>query len=195
MSSPGLRERKKAKTRRTIQEHALRLFAEQGYEATTVDQIAEAAEISPSTFFRYFATKEDVVIEDDYDPLLIRAFIAQPASLSPVAAFRRAIREAFADVYQSDHEQILQRTKLQLQNPALRARLMTTQLSTTNAMTVAAAERYGRDVNDLEVQTFAGAVIGALVPALTRWVASDGKASLPDLTDACLALLEDGLPL
>jgi AcrR family transcriptional regulator len=89
MSSPGLRERKKAKTRRTIQEHALRLFAEQGYEATTVDQIAEAAEISPSTFFRYFATKEDVVIEDDYDPLLIRAFIAQPASLSPVAAFRR----------------------------------------------------------------------------------------------------------
>jgi transcriptional regulator GlxA family with amidase domain len=54
---PGLRERKKTKTRAAIREHALRLFREQGYEATTVEQIAEAAEVSHSTFFRYFPTK------------------------------------------------------------------------------------------------------------------------------------------
>ena len=92
----GLRERKKAKTRATIREHALRLFREQGYQATTVEQIAEAAEVSPSTFFRYFPNKEAVVLQDDYDPMLVAAFEAQPAELSPVAALRGAMQAVFA---------------------------------------------------------------------------------------------------
>ena len=90
----GLRERKKARTRASIREHALRLFREQGYHATTVEQIAEAAEISPSTFFRYFPTKEDVVIQDDFDLIALESFERQPAELSVVAAFRAAVAEA-----------------------------------------------------------------------------------------------------
>ena len=73
----GLRERKKLKTKEAIQREALRLFQEQGYDETTIEQIAEAVEISPSTFFNYFPTKEDVVIQDPYDPLFISSFLGQ----------------------------------------------------------------------------------------------------------------------
>ena len=94
-SANGLRERKKAKTRAAIQHEALRLFRERGYEATTVDHIAEAVEISPSTFFRYFRAKEDLVLTDDYDPLILEAIRAQPAELTPVSAVRSGLRKVF----------------------------------------------------------------------------------------------------
>ena len=84
----GLRERKKARTRVTIREHALRLFREQGYHATTVEQIAAAAEVSPSTFFRYFPTKEDVVLQDDMDIRLVESLARQPSDRTPIAAVR-----------------------------------------------------------------------------------------------------------
>src|ERR1700749_5229695 len=91
----GLRERKKARTRAAIRQEALRLFREQGYQATTVEQIAAAAEVSPSTFFRYFPTKEDVVLQDDMDTRVLDAFARQPGDLSPIAAVRAALREAW----------------------------------------------------------------------------------------------------
>ncbi len=83
MSAPadppaGLRERKKIKLRRAIQAEALRLFQAQGYEQTTVEQIADAAETSTTTFYRYFPTKEDVVLDDDYDPIVEATIASQP---------------------------------------------------------------------------------------------------------------------
>ncbi|HVT68163.1 MAG TPA: TetR family transcriptional regulator, partial [Trebonia sp.] len=82
----SLRERKKARTRASLREHALRLFREQGYQATTVEQIAAAAEVSPSTFFRYFPTKEDVVLNDDMDTRVLAALARQPAEMAPLPA-------------------------------------------------------------------------------------------------------------
>src|SRR5436190_14290087 len=132
MNEPGLRERKKQKTRWAIQEHALRLFAERGYDATTVDQIAAAAEISPSTFFRYFRTKEDVVIEDEYDPLMAAAMAAAPADLKPLPAIRHGMRAVFSRISEAERRQIFDRTKLIMSVPALRARTLENLSATIN---------------------------------------------------------------
>src|ERR1700756_2954703 len=86
IAQASLRERKKARTRASLREHALRLFREQGYQATTVEQIAAAAEVLPSTFFRYFPTKEDLVLQDDMDTRLLDAFARQPTGLGVIAA-------------------------------------------------------------------------------------------------------------
>src|SRR5260370_17070469 len=94
----GLRECKKARLRAAIRQEAMRLFREQGWEQTTVEQIAEAAEVSPSTFFRYFPTKEDVVLLDEYDGLIVEDFRAQPPELTPLQAMRKPLREVFANI-------------------------------------------------------------------------------------------------
>src|ERR1700742_2995501 len=94
----GLRERKKARTRATIRQEALRLFREQGYQATTVEQIAAAAEISPSTFFRYLPTKEAVVLQDDREPGLVEAIEQHPGELGMVAAIRASMQAVSASL-------------------------------------------------------------------------------------------------
>ncbi|WP_203883682.1 acyl-CoA-like ligand-binding transcription factor [Planotetraspora kaengkrachanensis] len=191
----SLRERKKAKTRRTIQEQALRLFAERGYEATTVEQIAEASEISPSTFFRYFPTKEDVVVQDDYDPLLIAEIVRQPAGLSPLPAVRAAFRAAFDELSPEELEQTLFRAKLSLSVPAVRVRTAEGLFTTVDALAQAIAERSGADQDSPAVRTFAGAVMGAMLPAIFSWVEQDGAQPLPDLVDEAIGYLEAGLPI
>jgi AcrR family transcriptional regulator len=195
---PGLRERKKARTRASIREHALRLFREQGYSATTVDQIAEAADVSPSTFFRYFPTKEDVVLQDEIDVLAITAFEAQPPELSPVAAFRAAARDAFASLGDEELARLQETAALTLTVPELRARAMDEFARTMNVIAEAAAHRSGRDADDLEVRNVAGAIVGVIMAATMPW--TEWAEAVPDTTmleriDAALAHLEAGLPL
>src|SRR5215469_5653430 len=158
----GLRERKKAKTRAAIQRHALRLFRKQGYEATTVEQIAEAAEVSPSTFFRYFPTKEDVVLYDPFDPMLIAAFQAQPPELTPMQAFREALHATFAAISREDFDEQWERGMLIFSIPDVRMRVLNDSLVTAQILAELVAKRTGLRPDDLAVGTFVGAVIGAL---------------------------------
>jgi AcrR family transcriptional regulator len=190
----GLRERKKARTRAAIQRHALQLFREQGYEATTVEQIAEAAEVSPSTFFRYFRTKEDVALYDDLDPLFIAAFEAQPAELSPAQAMRRALRQVFANMPAVETEQQWERARLILAVPELRMRMLDQIADAVQLFAEMVARRVGRRANDLAVHSYAGAMIGVVMATILTGI-NDPQADLAELMDSGLAYLEAGLPL
>jgi AcrR family transcriptional regulator len=193
----GLRERKKARTRAAIREHALRLFREQGYAGTTVEQIAEAAEVSPATFFRYFPTKEDVVLQDDFDIITLAALEAQPPELSPVAAFRAAAAMAREQMTTEEVESFTQTTQLTLTVPEIRARALDELIRTIDVISIAIAARAGRAPDDFAVRNLAGAIIGVIMSASMPWHA-DTWADVDvmfDQIDAALAHLEAGLPL
>ena len=193
-SNPGLRERKKARTRATIQSCAMRLFREQGYDATTIEQIITAADVSETTFFRYFPTKEDVVLQDDYDPRLISAFQAQPAELAPVPALRAAFAAAFAGLTEQQRAQQQERIALTFAVPRLRAAMLDQISQAMRLLAGAMAERAGRRPDDLTIRTVAGAVVGAAVAVATT-ITEDPDADIPALIDQAIAHLEPGLAL
>jgi AcrR family transcriptional regulator len=194
----GLRERKKARTRASLREHALRLFREQGYHATTVEQIAAAAEVSPSTFFRYFPTKEDLVLQDDMDTRMVEALERQPAGLSPIAAVRAAAREVFASYTAADLDLISENATLTMNVPEIRARAMDEFARTIAVVSEALAKRAGRPADDLTVRTTAGAIVGVIMSITLPW---DGWSDPQNMEqtfgriDTALGLLEAGLPL
>jgi len=195
----GLRERKKARTRASIREHALRLFREQGYQATTVEQIAAAAEVSPSTFFRYFPTKEDVVLQDDMDTRMIEALEQQPPGLGPLGAVRAATRQVLASYTAADLAVLRETTRLTMIVPEVRARALDEFARTIEVVAEAVAKRAGRPADDLAVRTMAGAIVGVIMSITLPWEGwSDDRQTIEDSfqrIDQGLALLEAGLPL
>ncbi len=191
----GLRERKKERTRAAIQEHALRLFREQGYEATTVAQIAEAAEVSESTFFRYFPTKESVVLSDDFDEALVEAFRAQPPELNSIQAMRRAVRETFSDITETERTDAVERATLFFSVPELREAVAGDLVSTVGRLAEMIADRAGRPRDDIGVRALAGAIVGAMLAVA---VPPEGRALDPgfiELMDRALAQVEAGFEL
>ena len=190
----GLRERKKAKTRTAIQAAALSLFARQGNDATTVDQIAERADVSPSTFFRYFPTKEDAVLHDRYDPLLLADFLAQPAELEPIAALRRTLRSVFGSLPADELARERQRAMLIIAVPELRARAFAQLASTLKPFAEAVGERTGRSVDDPAVRALTGAVVGVSMAAMLG-ASEDPDTDFVRLLDDGLAQLEAGLAI
>jgi AcrR family transcriptional regulator len=185
----SLRERKKAETRQRIQEEAMRLFLEHGYDATTVEQIAAAAGVSHMTFFRHFPTKDDVVATDDYDPLLADLIRARPADEHPVERVRATVLDGLAAVYAADRDTILARTRLIQTTPALRTRALDNQRE-TEALFARALAPPGRE-DALEVQVLAAACVAALITAVTRWAERPDEAELPELVDRAFHALRE----
>jgi AcrR family transcriptional regulator len=193
-AGPGLRERKKARTKAAIQRHAVRLFREQGYDATTVEQIAEAAEVAPSTVFRYFPTKEDLVLTDDYDPIVWAAFRAQPPGLSLVQAWRGALRAAISQMSSEDFTVQRERDLLILAVPELWAASLNNITQMLDTIIRLSAERMGRTPDDPAVRNVAGALFGIMLALMFEWIGNPEMDMVKRLDDA-LGHLESGLPL
>lgn len=190
----GLRERKKAKTRAAIQHEALRLFRLQGYEATTIEQIVDAAEVSPSTFFRYFPSKEALVLTDDYDPLIIETIRSQPSELEPIQAVRRGLSTVFRALNKEELAEMRNRADLALSVPELRAATLDQFAQTIRQISGVVAERVGRARDDFAVETLAGAILGVMIAAEFHWV-EHPEIDLIALIDDALGQLEAGLRL
>jgi len=189
----SLRERKKLKTRQTLRREAFRLFAAQGYDATTVDQIAAAAEVSPSTFFRYFATKEDLVLTDEYDPLMIAALRARPADEPFLVSARAALVGLLSQIAERDREELLVRMRLANDVPALRARMTESAGQPKQMVIDLLTERAGLAAPTLAIRITASAFGAALTETSLYWAETGGGDNLAELVDAMLAQLQHGL--
>ncbi|MBF6168269.1 TetR family transcriptional regulator [Streptomyces gardneri] len=185
----GLRERKKERTRRSIRVEAFRLFREQGYNETTIEQIAAAAEVSPSTFFRYFPTKEQLVLADDLDPMMLEALRRQPRDVSPLTAFRGAVVEVFSSLPAAELAFEQERQALLYHVPELRSAIGLEIVRSIDLLANLLADHVGRSADDFEIRVAAGAVAGAALAISTMT-----PMNVENITRA-LDLLEAGLPL
>jgi AcrR family transcriptional regulator len=185
----GLRERKKLRTRETIRREAFRLIDKNGYANTTVEQIAEAAEVSPSTFFRYFPSKDSVLLADDLDPVLLGALVRQPKNLSPISALRRAFEIAVETLSDEQWEFQRMRERMVFSIPELRAAQYDEFQRTIRVTSEALGSWLGRDPNDFEVKAFVGAVVGVVMG-----VVDEAPMSI-DVIYRALDFLEAGMPL
>ncbi|WP_416563216.1 TetR/AcrR family transcriptional regulator [Nocardia testacea] len=193
MSTGGLRELKKKRTREAIQDHALRLYREKGYANTTLEEVAAAAEVSPSTLFRYFPTKPDTVLFDRVDPLFLEKFLAEPAELSPLEAGRNALLAVLANTDQDLAALETTRMKLIATVPELRAAVAQKVETDLPQFIEAVARRAGREPDDRRVRYWSGAVAGVALMAYLR--AIENGEDIYAVVDEALEFLANGMPL
>jgi len=191
-SEVGLRERKKARTRAEIREQALRLFLVHGYEATTVQQIADAAEVSLSTLFRYFPTKARLALPFDLETLIRDAFRSLGPDASVFAAIHAALRASFDDLAVVDDGPTGGDGHAAATLVQAREALLGEATGAVGIFAELIGERWGRDPHDATVQAAAGGVVGVGIAA---WSADRdlGRAAALRILEVGLEGLEAGL--
>ncbi|MFF4835909.1 TetR family transcriptional regulator [Streptomyces sp. NPDC001315] len=194
----SLAERKRQLVANELTESALQLLALKGFDAVTVDEIVAAAGVSKRTFFRYFASKEDVVVQflAGMGADIHAEFCARPRDERPSVALRHAVLapvEACAD--HPDHAQrALRVVRLILRTPALYARFLERQAQWRDDLAAELAHRLDRDpAGDLYPRLAAGMALTAFDAVLERWSGSDGAEDPADLTDRAFAVLAPAL--
>jgi AcrR family transcriptional regulator len=174
---------KRERTRDRLLTCALDLFEQQGFEATTVAQIAAAAGVTPMTLFRYFPAKEQLLLDDPYDPVIAAAVAAQPRALPPLARVAGGIRTAWSQLSEPDGETVRRRVRLTARTPALRAAVAGNSLETEELV---AGALMADGAAPLVARAAAAAAMAAITAALFEW----SQRSELTLGDAVLAALD-----
>jgi AcrR family transcriptional regulator len=193
-TEPGLRERKRIAAMRRIQEVALDLFDERGFANVTIEEIAAAAEVSPSSVYRYFGTKEQVALHDEVDLRFFESVEAELPGQPPIEAVRRAITRAMAELFDREEEELARRkTRYWLEEPALQAAAAQQTDQFTLMVAEALARASAREVGDLEVQVTASVLVWALVAAVRHWHQNAYERPLEDELQQALDIVAAGL--
>lgn len=181
------RSPKRERTLAALVEHGLDLFERQGYDETTVAQIARAAGVTEMTFFRYFPAKEHLLLDDPYDPQLTAAVAAQPRDLPPFLRAARGIRAAWRSLPEPETPIIRRRVRITAQTPSLRGAMWRSTGNTERAI----VEQLVADGAAPDVARVAAAsVLAALVAGLFLWAADDEQATLAEAIERALDVIE-----
>ncbi|MBO2462661.1 TetR family transcriptional regulator [Actinomadura violacea] len=194
----GLRERKKEQTRQRITAVALRLFAERGFDAVTVSDIAEAAEVARATLFSYFPSKESLALQGVGQESLADIVARRPAGLSPLQALQ-AHYEAFADGQMAamDRDQVLAQMRVIFDSPALSGAANALLYQQRRALAEVLAQEYGETAAALVAAQIAATAL-TLRESFFHLLADgvpprDAVRALAKDTEIAFALLEHGV--
>jgi AcrR family transcriptional regulator len=189
--APGLRSLKKRKTRLAIQGAALELFAEQGFEETTVEQIAARAEVSTATFFRYFRTKGEVIFSDQayQHSVLEQAIIERPGSEDDLAAIRNAVRERWLPLL--DPEQTVRQARAAATSPLLRGLGTDLAFKWQDLISGALARRRGLEAPDQKCRLTAATVFSIFSATVNTWMRDGCHDDLATAIDNGFQLMTD----
>lgn len=192
----GLRERKKLKAMRHIQDVALDLFDRDGYAQVTIERIAAEAEVSPSSIYRYFGTKEMIVLWDEWDPIMLQAFDDKLAAQDPISALREVITEVVtAAMLEQDEQLIRRRMHYMMTEPAIRDGLNRQADDMALELRHMLAKHTARDPDGLELRVVTAALIAAFIEAIVYWHESGYRDSMRDIVDGAMDVIARGLRL
>ena len=197
VSVVGLRERKKARTREALHDAAMDLFSRQGFDGTTVEEIADACEVSPRTFFRYFPTKEDVLFGDSEQrsSALIETLAAQPLDLAPLEAIHAAMR-GVAFNYIEERDVLAARAKVVQNSPGLRAYKVEHQRGWEEALVAELGRRSrssGGSLTPYDLRLLTSVSMAAFRAAFDTWLDDSDQPDIVALVDQAFEQVSGGL--
>jgi AcrR family transcriptional regulator len=179
----GLRSRKKARTRLAIEDAALELFAAQGYEATSVDEIAERAEVSTTTFFRYFPSKAEVILTDRQQrvPQLQQAILDRPAHESDLVALHHALSDAW--ISSVDPERTVRTSRVVASSATLRGLSYEIGHGWVAGIADTLARRHGLDEPDVRCLVAARSAMSVFGSSVETWIAGGCTDDLAEVME------------